>query len=205
MYNYWRSVVTMESKILPDFGDHRPEGIQQMEKVEDQGVFMGPLASFALAFTWIEEKDYRKATSACARNRARYPNNVVNNLTCGTIFIYDRHFPEALAVFDRVLAVDATNIRVHYLRGWALMRSGQLDDAKNELTKYLGSEYLEPYQRSYGLLRLGQVYARQQNDAKALESYQAAIKIDGNKEAKAAIERLEEKKKTGKVSQSPSD
>lgn len=201
MYNYWRTVVTMSSKMLPDFGDHRPEGIEQMTLVQDQGIFMRPLASFALAFTWIEEHDYRRATIACSRNRRYYPDNVVNNLICAQIYVYDRKFPEALEVLDRVTTVDATNSRVHYLRGWALLRQGSdMPRAQAELTTFLKAEYLEQYQRSLGHYRLGQVYARQEQYPKAVENYQASVKLDGNKEAKAALEKLDARKKEGKIS-----
>jgi tetratricopeptide (TPR) repeat protein len=200
LYNYWRTVVTQGSKVLPDFGDHRPEGIEQMTTVQDTGVFVKPLASFALAFTWLEERDYHRATVACVKNRVAYPDNIVNNLTCGQIYTYDRNFPEALEVFDKVSAVDPNNSRVHYLRGWTLLKSGgDLAKAQSELTTYLQTPYLEPYQRSYALLRLGQVYARQDQFSKAAENYEAAVKVDGNKEAKSALDKLAERKKDGKI------
>jgi len=193
-------VITKDSKVLPDFGDHKTEGIDQMTTVQQSGVFLKPLASFALAFTWLEEHDYHRATVACVHNRISYPDNIVNNLTCGTIYTYDRNFPEALTVFDKVSKVDPNNTRVHYLRGWTLLRSGDLDKARSELTTYLGTTYLEPYQKSYALLRLGQVYAKQNDVTKAAESYSAAVKVDGNKEAKAALEKIgADKKKEGKT------
>jgi len=49
MYNYWRTVVTQNSRVLPDFGDKRMEGLEQMRKVEAEGVFLGPPSSLALA------------------------------------------------------------------------------------------------------------------------------------------------------------
>lgn len=199
MYNYWRSVVTMNSKILPDFGDHRVEGIEQMTVVQDTGVFMGPMASLSLSFSWLEEGDMRKAGSACTKNRVKYPDNIINNLTCGTIYTYDRRYPDAMTVLDRVLTVDPANVRVHYLKGFALMKSGDLEPAKTEFTTYLGSQYLEPYQKSAGHYRLGQVYSRLDDHTKAVESFEAAVKVDGNKSAKAALDRLAQRKKDGKV------
>lgn len=199
LYNYWRSVITMNSKVLPDFGDHRVEGIEQMTQVQTAGVFMGPMAALSLEFSWMEEQDWAKATVPCQRNRRDYPDNVVNLLTCGTIYTSDRRYADAIAAFDRVIAIDKTNARVHYLKGNALLRTGKLDDAKAEYTTYLASTYLEPYQRSYGLFRLGQVATRQNDYPKAAENFKAAIKIDGNKSAKSALDKLEERKKTGAI------
>ena len=200
MYNYWRSAITMSSKVLPDFGDHRVEGIEQMEIVERTGVFVGPLATLSLAFTWMEQNDLKRAVTSCAVNRSAYPDNIVNNLVCGMIYINMRKFPEAVEVFDRVIAVDPGNTRVHYYKGLALLKQGELEPAKTEFVSYLAAEHLEPYQQSYTNYRLGQVYARQHDYPKAVEHYKEAVKIDGHKSAKSAIERLESRKKEGKIS-----
>lgn len=199
LYNYWRSVITMSSKMLPDFGDHRVEGIEQMTLVERTGVFVGPLATLSLAFTWMEQHELKRAASACGRNRHAYPDNVVNNLVCGMIYINMRHFPEALEVFDRVTAVDPSNTRVRYYRGLALLKQGQLEPARDEFSRYLEAQYLEPYQRSYTNYRLGQVYARMHEWPKAMEHYKEAVKIDGHKGAKSAMARLEDRRKAGKI------
>jgi tetratricopeptide (TPR) repeat protein len=199
MYNYWRSVITMNSKVLPDFGDHRPEGLEQMSQVQSSGIFIAPLASLALAFSWAEEGNYKNAISACVRNRTKYPDNIINNLTCGMIYTYDRKFPEAMTVYERVLQVDPNNSRVHYWKGYTLLKSGQFEAAKGEFTTYLGSQHLEPYHQSFAYFRLGQAYARLQDYTKAAENYRAAIKVDGNKGAKKALEGLEQRKKDGKI------
>ena len=141
----------------------------------------------------------RRASMACSRNRSKYPDNIVNNLTCGMIYTTDRRYADAHAVYDRILAVDANNSRVHYWRGLTYLKQNQLDPAKAAFTTYLASGHLEPYQRSYAHLRLGQVQARQRHYALAVQSYQAAVKVDGNKQAKAAIAKLEERKKEGKI------
>lgn len=199
LYNYWRSVITMNSKMLPDFGDHRVEGIEQMQVVEDQGVFVAPMATLSLAFTWIEEGDLKRALTATSSNRSRYPDNIVNNLVAGTVYIYLRRYADAIEVFDHVAKVDPNNQRVHYWKGLALLRQGQLDGAASEFQTYLKYEFLEPYQKSYTHYRLGQVQQRQKEYGKAAESYAAAVKVDGNKAAKSALERLEQRKKEGKI------
>jgi tetratricopeptide (TPR) repeat protein len=200
MYNYWRSVITLSSKMLPDFGDHRVEGIEQMELVERTGVFVGPLATLSLAFTWMEQNDLKRAATSCGVNRSSYPDNVVNNLVCGMVYINMRRFSEAIEVFDRILAVDPTNTRVHYFKGLAWLKQGELESAKAEFVGYLAAEHLEAYQRSYTNYRLGQLYTRQQDYPKAVEHYETAVKIDGNKAAKSAIDRLQDRKKEGKIS-----
>lgn len=199
LYNYWRSVVTMNSKMLPDFGDHRVEGIEQMTLVEDTGIFMKPMASLALAFSWMEEGDLKRAGSACTKNKIKYPDNIVNNLTCGMVYTESRRYDEAIGAYDRVLKVDPKNDRVHYLRGYTLLRKGDAPGAKAALERYLGSQHLEAYQRSFAHMRLGQALTRLEQYGPAVDAYKAAIKIDGNKQAKKLLDKLEERKKAKKI------
>ena len=57
LYNYWRSVVTMSSKLLPDFEDKRAEGLAQMKVAESQGIFVAMPTTLALTFSYMEERD----------------------------------------------------------------------------------------------------------------------------------------------------
>ena len=199
MYNYWRSVVTLSSKALPDFGDERVKGIEQMQAVAKSGIFLKPLANLSLAFTWIEEGDYKRAAVETAKNRHDYPDSVVNNMVAGTVFIYMKDYPEALKALAEIERVDPKNMRVKYWKGVAQFRSKMPDEALKNFQDYLAYEYLEDYQKSWTLYRIGQVYARKKEYAKAYESYEAAAKVDGHKPAKAAADRLKQRKKDGKI------
>ena len=199
MYNYWRSAVTMSSDVLPDFEDRRLEGIQQMEKVEDAGVFLAPMATLALAFTWLEEGDYKRAINSCSRNRRAYPDNIVNNLVTGTTYLSMRRYPSAIESFDDVLRVDPKNKRVRYWRGVAYLKNDMLSEAETELKAYLAFDYLEDYQTSNAQYRLGQVYYKQEKFAEAFEAYKAADKASANKAAKVAMDRMKKRKDEGKI------
>src|SRR5690606_6350021 len=120
MYNYWRSVFTMTSSMLPAFEDKRAEGIRQMQAVQRSGVFLTPLANMAMVYTWREEREYDRAIAACERNRQAYPDSIINNLLMGSTYVQMKKHAEALALFDEVRRVDPTNDRVRYLRGVAL-------------------------------------------------------------------------------------
>ena len=199
LYNYWRSAITLSNKALPDFGDERVKGIEQMREVEKRGVFLKPLATLSLAFTWIEEKDYKKAIVQTARNRRTYPDSIVNNLVAGTTFIYMKDYENALKVLAEVERVDPKNQRVRYWKGVALLRSGKPDDAMASFKSYLEYEHLEKYQRSWTLYRIGQCHARKKEWGEANARYQEAIKVDGHKASKDAMERLKKRKKAGKI------
>ncbi|MBX2799298.1 MAG: tetratricopeptide repeat protein [Myxococcales bacterium] len=199
LYNYWRTVITLNSKLLPDFGDHRQQGIQEMKLVQEQGIFMRPMATLALAFTWMEENDMNKAVAACDRNRSAYPNNIVNNLVMGMATIYKRDYDGAIGLLDHIHRVDSSNMRAHYWKGVAQMRKGDLVPAQQSFERYLTGEYLEKYQRAYAHYRLGQVASRRNNYGDAAQHYTAAIKVDGHKPAKRALDRLKERRKEGSI------
>jgi len=199
MYNYWRSVITLSTNALPDFGDERVKGIEQMQQVERAGVFLRPMATLALAFTWMEENDYRKAEATLGRNAMRYPNSVINNMVQGTNYIYMKKYDMALQRFDRILEVDPKNQRVHYWKGVALLRSKKREAAMTEFQTYLKYEHLEDYQRSWTLYRIGQVYRGDKEYGKAYEAFKEAHRVDGHKAAKSAMDRLKKRKKDGKI------
>ncbi len=199
LYNYWRSAVTMHNKMLPDFGDHRAQGLAQMQSVEANGVFVRPMATLSLAFSFWESGELSKAATYTAKNRAAYPDNVINNLVSGMLFTSMRRYDDAIVQCDRVLEVDPKNTRVHYWKGLALLKSNRVPEATSELQTYLTAPDLEVEQRSYGHYRLGQAYEREKSWAAAMEQYRQAVKLDGHKSSKAAIEHLEEKKKAGTI------
>ena len=198
MYNYWRTVVTMSSKVLPDFGDHRVEGIEQMQQVEQSAIFLSAPTTLALAFTWLEEGDLKRAMNACQTNRRVYPDNIVNNLVTGTTYISMKQPTKALEMFNRILAVDAKNKRVRYWKGVAYLRANQYDQAEQEFRAYLGSDYMEKYQRAAAEYRPAQVPQKQKRFGEAFAMYQQAHK-SGSKGAKAAMDKLNERKKAGKI------
>jgi len=200
LYNYWRTVITMNSKLLPDFGDHRVEGIEQLQNVESGGLFVGPLATLSLAFTWMEENELKQANAAYGRNNRAYPDNIINNLVGSMVQIARRQYGDAVATLDHVFEIDSKNARAHYWKGLALLRDGKLEGAQSELETYLAGEHLEKFQRSTTHYRLGQLHVRRKDYGKAMEHFEASAKTDGNKAAKRAIDRLKERRKAKKIS-----
>jgi TolA-binding protein len=199
MYNYWRTVVTMSSKMLPDFGDRRAEGIAQIQEVEAGGVFMSEAATLALAFSWLEERQYKKAANACARNRRAYPTNVINNLLVGQTFIYTRHYDDAIEVFNEVRETAPDNNRVYYYLGLAELRRGQPQVALRHFERYLASDHLEGWQKASGHYRLGQCHYKLKAYRSAEYHYKLAVKENGYKPAKSALDRMKDRQRAGKI------
>lgn len=199
MYNYWRTVVTQTVSVLPDFGDHRAEGLAQMQEVERDGIFLAAPTTLAMAFSWIEEGKKDDAQTACEKNRAPYPDNVINNLVLGSIHVSLRRYDSAIAMFDEILADSPKNKRARYWKGIALQRSGRLELATKEYETYLGFDYLEDYQRSQAHFRLGQVKYAQKHYPEAEEHFRAAVKVDGHKRAKDRLDAMKKERKAGTI------
>ena len=199
MYNYWRTVVTMSSKMLPDFGDRRAEGIAQMEEVQDGGIFMSEAATLALAFSWLEERQYKKALTACARNRRAYPDNVINNLLVGQTYIYTRRFDSAISVFNEIREDSPENNRVYYYLGLAHLRKGAPQVALRHFERYLASDHLEGWQKASGHYRLGQSHYKLKAYGSAEYHYKLSVKETGYKPAKRALDRMKQRRRDGKI------
>lgn len=199
MYNYWRTVVTQSSSVLPDFGDHKKEGIDQMLQVESKGLFLAGPATLSLAFAWIEEKDNVKALASCQSMKQQYPDNVINNLVLGSVQVSMRKYNAALASFDKILADSPKNKRARYWRALSLQRAGRLDEAMADYRTYLGFDYMEDYQRSQAHYRLAQCHEKKKAYPRAEAQFKKAVQIDGHKNAKKNLERLRGLKKEGKI------
>lgn len=199
MYNYWRTVVTEKSKVLPQFADRRAEGLEQMKVVEREGIFLTAPARLSLSFSYVEEHDDRAALAELVENKRLYPDNIINLLVLGQVLSSMRRFDDALAAYDHIREVDPGNQRVLYWRGVTLINAGRSEEALEPLTTYLASDYLETWHRSWTHYRLAQVYYRQKRYPEAEAAYRQAIAIDGHKSAKAALGRMLEAKKTGRI------
>ena len=101
-------------KGLPDFADNRMLGIEQLRKVQEEGIFLGPAATFALTYTWLEEGALKRATGSALRNHNLYPDNVINNLMLGRLYMYRRAYTESFKYFPQKYWKFHQNRRVHY-------------------------------------------------------------------------------------------
>ena len=199
LYKYWRTVITLQSKMLPNYGDHRAEGIELMQSVQGSGLLLAKPSTFAMVYTWLEERDHDRALAGCLANREHYPNSVINNMLTGQTYLWKKEYANALAMFDEVLRVAPKNNRVHYYRGLAQMRQKDYGTARASFDRYLASDHIEDYQRAAAYYRIGQIEYRQKRYPAALEQYQKAVRESGYKPAKNAIERMKKLRREGKI------
>ncbi len=199
MYLYWRTIITQKSSMIPDFGDHRAEGIAAMEAVEQQGVFIRPLATLALAYTFMEDGQSDQAEAACERNRKRYPDNVINNVLLAMAQVKQKKYDTALATLDRVHEVDPQNVYALYWRGVALLKQDRFAEAQSTFERFLATKHLEKHQEASANWRLGMLHQEQGEYEAAAEHYQRAIKVDGHKSSRARLDQLKARRKSGEI------
>ena len=197
LYKYWRSVVTLSYKALPDFGDQRAEGIADMIQAENEAVFLGPGATMALAFTWIEEREMNKALEVTLKNHRAYPDNVVNNLVLARIYLFQRRFKDSRNVLEEVLEDAPDNQRVHYYLATTNQKLREYSVAMDHIDTYLAFDLL-PYYEAQAQHRKGEIYFRTKKYALAEEWFRKSVKTDGYKPSKKRLEKLKTMKKEGK-------
>lgn len=190
MYEYWRTIVTASSNLLPDFPDKRAEGLRHLMQAESGGVLLGPGASLVMAYAYIEEHDLPRALQKVDVNVARYPDCIVNNMTRGRILTSMRRYDEALAVYDRVLAQGAKNERAYYFRGIVLGRMGRMPEAIVAWNTYLAFPNPPPEYKGQTWYRVGVARQRTGDTEGARAAFTAGAGL-GNEAASAALETLQ--------------
>jgi tetratricopeptide (TPR) repeat protein len=199
MYNYWRTVITRKSKLLPDFGDNREEGMDQIRRVEQAGIFLGPAATLALSFSYYEERQMKEALDANLSNQRLYPDNTINLMMLGSVYLAMKRFDSALRTWDRILVVDPEARRVHYYKGLTFYRSNRFDEAESSFKTYLSLSELEESQISWVNYRLGALEHGRKDYQAAETYYKEAVRLTGHKSAKSALDRMKKARKEGRI------
>lgn len=196
LFDYWATVISRTSKMLPDLEDKREQGIEKMLRVEQRSLFLQPPANLALTYTWIEEGKKKKALESALKTHEQYPRNIINALVLGRVYGYNRKFAEAERIFKEVQAIDPKNQRSHYYLARLYMRQGKHDKALASLNQYLAFDNLGTAHRSYALYYKGRIYYRKKDYAQARTWWEASFKVDKNKRSKRWLEKLDEEKKS---------
>ena len=178
IYNYWRTAITEKVDFLPRFGDHRAEGIAQMEHARDNGMLVWAGASFALAYTYMEERKYNKAAAECVRLQQEYPESVINNMLLGRIYTKSKDYEGALASYHLILQADPQNRRVIWHIADCYYKSRRHNsEARDYFNQYLEFDIPDMY-RCHVHYRLGQIAQREKDWAEAERMYIKSLEYD---------------------------
>lgn len=194
LFDYWATVISQSTKLIPNMEDKRAEGIRQLLAVEERSLFLRAPATLALTFTWIEEGKREKALASALKNWRLYPKNIINNLVLGRVYMYNRKYEASEAIFRDVINTDPNNQRAHYYLGRLFLRWGRMNQARAAFDNYLRFTDLSSEHRAYALYYLGVVHARVKDYDKAEKAWAEAWKVGKLKTAKSRLDHLKEKK-----------
>ena len=190
IYNYWRTVVTQSTPMLPTFGDRRAEGLEQIKRAADESIFLEMPAKLALAFAHMEGRAYGEGLETTLSIHRAYPRNVINNLVLSRFYLLQRMPRRAENVLKQVLVDAPKNQRAHYYLSIAYLRTGRTEKAMAAIDQYLAFE-LSKKLRASGLYRKGNVYATRRNYERAEWHYNEAWRLARHKRAKERLKWLE--------------
>jgi tetratricopeptide (TPR) repeat protein len=122
LYNYWRTAYTDRVKGLPSFGDHKAEGIAQMEDAIARGLLAPAPGRLALAYTWIDSKQDARAIAQLQEGFSRYPGNVLNSVLLARLQAKSKDYEGAKLTYEGLLAATPDSWEGWYRYGRLLSR-----------------------------------------------------------------------------------
>ena len=188
IFYYWRTLVAQRSPLIPSFQDRRPEAIRLMQRVEAEGVFLGPGATLALAYAYLEEGRSDLALAQTDRLTRRYPGNLLNQVTRYEILLAAQRYDEALAV---VLALDPGPVpRVWFHRGVAYGRLQRWSEAAEAYESFLRADAPTGDRRAQAAYRAGDAWLRVGRRDRAVALLKEAADL-GHRPARERLQKLE--------------
>ena len=177
--------------------DRTDEGVVKLTAAERAGNLVGPAASLALARAHLDRKDPRAALDRALFLRQSFPQNVANNLVLAQAYLDLGQPGDALRTCKEVLATSPDNRLVHLLRGTALLRQGQFDEADEALARFVAFPQVTTAQKGLAMTRQARVLVRRGKEKKAIDHLEATITATDSPEAKALLARLRDGKGEG--------
>lgn len=177
LYNYWRTAITEQVPYLPRFGEHREKGLRQMLEARKQGFLCSAPASMALTYSYIESKKWKAATAEAKWAQARFPDNIINQMTLARVYRRIKQFDTAMTAFDRVLEIDPENKRVHFHIGETWFKSRKDNgQARISYKRYLSTNPPDEF-KAHTYYRLGLLQRRVRNYDSAIDWLKKAVAV----------------------------
>jgi predicted negative regulator of RcsB-dependent stress response len=198
IYNYWRTAVAQSTRLIPSFGDKRALGISQMEIAAQGALWVGPAAYLAMAYAYIEEREYDQALVVLERIRQRYPDNVINLLLQARVHLHLGELEAAQLRLDTVARVSPENQRQHYYQATVYLRQRRIEDGLVSIDTFLSLD-LEDLTRAAGLSRKADLLFRLKDYTGAESYYQQAVDLTGFKPAKKRLKKMAKWRREGRI------
>ncbi len=177
LYNFWRTAITEQTDYLPSFGDHKAEGLAQILEARDHGFLAPAPAGLALAYSYMENKDWTKATESIQWVQKRYPTNVMSEMTAGRIHRLAKRYDEAEEVLLGITRFAPDNDRVWFHIGETRYRSRKKNRGAFEAyERYLATDPIDEY-KAHTYYRMGLVKRRLREYDQSIAMLQKAVDL----------------------------
>jgi tetratricopeptide (TPR) repeat protein len=103
-YLYWRSNLTKKMSWLPFFEDQRSHGIDMISQAAKNGIFSKWAALSNLAWIYIEERQYDRASNCALEGLEFFPNSRFFLWPLAEAQFQKRDYEQAITVFSKLLA-----------------------------------------------------------------------------------------------------
>lgn len=169
-----------------------------MDKAKEQARAIGEInkmrGHLEMASLLQHEKDMPGTERELAASVAAAPDSAVASYTMANFYVSEKRWPEAFAIYERIMKEMPSELGAHLQYGRAAALSGtNLDRGERELKYFLANEPkdLAIGTRSTAHVRLGAIYEKQGKKDAARAEYQLAVTINPkNAEAKRALDTL---------------
>lgn len=175
-YDYWRSVITHNSRWLPFFSDKRKQGIAELERAFVDAQYTRRVAEIVLIYIYLDEKNYDAAISLGEDMAQHYPHNTDVRIQLGRAYSRQMRYAEAVAIDRRVLELQPDNKSVSYYLGANLMYEGKhLDEAEKILTDFVDTAPGTDWRR-WANERLGDLWMKRGDPDRAVSFWKKSLK-----------------------------
>lgn len=193
-YKYWRSAFTSKIKILPFFGDHRAEGIEEVKRAVINGKYAKDIAEVGLVFIYDNEKNWDAALDYSDAVLAKYPQNTIVRFNKGHLLMNKKMFDPALSEYRKVYEQDNAIYRALFYQGIGFLKLKKYTESKDVFKKYLEIEKDKEWS-SVAYYWLGQIAEAEKDKALAKDYYRKSSVLYKTKQSKERLHLLEKEDK----------
>jgi tetratricopeptide (TPR) repeat protein len=187
--------------LLAPFGirsEGKEAGIRQLETAAAKGKMNSTDARMVLTVVYNREKKYDEALRLINELHAKYPRNFLFEMAKAAVYEKMKQGDQAVRVYEEVLekvqrkqdGYDRLRAaKVYYSLGTSNVNRYQFEKAAEDFEHVVSGEDSSPNEKAGAYLWLGKIFDSRKERMKALEQYDALLKLDCDPELKEEAQR----------------
>ena len=187
--------------LLAPFGIHgagKEAGIQQLETAATKGKMNSTDARMVLTVIYNREKKYEQALRLIDELYGKYPHNFLFEMAKATIYEKMKQPDQAVRVYEEVLGKVQRRqdgyerlraARVYYSLGTTNVNRYEFEKAAEDFESVVSSQDSPPNEKAGAYLWLGKIFDSKKERTKAVQQYDALLKLDCDSALKEEAQR----------------